>query len=186
MLPAVEEKRLQLSKRTAAQKKSLLGQFLTPEKTATFMAGLFRDGKGVCRLLDAGAGIGSLSAAFLDRWIDGGFHFQRVELNAFELDTDLVGHLSQTLDKYNNRGEAGATGAMGGTVRSPRWRGCGGMGLGGRSRRYTRSGWCSGQGWREYPRGVERLREERHDTFKWKHDRQRNVEASAPSGHRTG
>lgn len=105
MLSAVEKKRLQLSKSTASKKKSLLGQFLTPERTAAFMAGLFRDGEGVCCLLDAGAGIGSLSAAFLDRWRDGGFHFQRVELDAFELDPALVGHLSQTLAEYGHRGD---------------------------------------------------------------------------------
>ncbi len=105
MLSTVEQKRLQLSKSTEAKKKSLLGQFLTPEKTAAFMAGLFPDGKGFCRLLDAGAGIGSLSAAFLDRWRSDGFHFQRVEVDAFELDHALVGYLSQTLDKYNHRGD---------------------------------------------------------------------------------
>lgn len=105
MLSAVEEKRLKLSRSTAAKKKSLLGQFLTPERTAAFMAGLFRDGKGLCRLLDAGAGIGSLSAAFLERWRNDGFHFERVELDAFELDTALVGDLLQTLDKYDHRGD---------------------------------------------------------------------------------
>lgn len=104
MLSAVEQKRLQLSKSTEAKKKSLLGQFLTPEKTAAFMADLFPDGKGYCRLLDAGAGIGSLSAAFLDRWRGGGFHFQHVEVDAFELDHALIRHLSQTLDEYNHRG----------------------------------------------------------------------------------
>ena len=104
MLSAVEEKRLQLSKTTAAEKKSLLGQFLTPEKTAAFMASLFRDGKGICRLLDAGAGIGSLSAAFLNRWINGEFHFQHVELDAFEIDPVLVRHLSKILDEYSHRG----------------------------------------------------------------------------------
>lgn len=66
------------------------------------MAGLFPDGTGTCRLLDAGAGIGSLSAAFLDRWIDGKFHFQRVELNAFEIDHALIGPLSETLERYGH------------------------------------------------------------------------------------
>ncbi len=103
MLSVVERKRLHLSKSTEAKKKAQLGQFFTPERTAKFLAGLFPDGEGVCRLLDAGAGIGSLSAAFLDRWVDGGFHFQRVELDAVELDSALIGHLAQTLDKYNQR-----------------------------------------------------------------------------------
>lgn len=68
------------------------------------MAGLFPDGNESCRLLDAGAGVGSLSAAFLDRWRNGGFHFQRVEVDAFELDRGLIAHLSKTLDKYTQGG----------------------------------------------------------------------------------
>lgn len=103
MLLAVEQKRLQLSKATEAKKKSLFGQFLTPQSTAKFMAGLFPDGTGHCRLLDPGAGIGSLSAAFLDRWRLGEFHFQHVEVDAFELDHALISHLSHTLEEYNHR-----------------------------------------------------------------------------------
>ncbi len=105
MLSTVEHRRLHLSKSTGAEKKALFGQFLTPERTAAFMVGLFPDGQGDCRLLDAGAGIGSLSAAFLDRWRNGGFHFQRVEVDAFELDHDLIEYLSKTLNKYNGKGD---------------------------------------------------------------------------------
>ncbi len=65
------------------------------------MVGLFPDAGGCCRLLDAGAGIGSLSAAFLERWRSGGFRFRRVELDAFEIDRQLHPHLSQTLERYN-------------------------------------------------------------------------------------
>lgn len=81
----------------------MLGQFLTPEKTAVFMAGLFPDGQGECRLLDPGAGIGSLSASFLDRWYAGEFHFSRVLVDTFEIDSTLIEHLTQTLDQYSNR-----------------------------------------------------------------------------------
>jgi adenine-specific DNA-methyltransferase len=111
VLSAVEQKRLQFSKNTEAKRKSQLGQFLTPERTAAFMAGLFPEGKGCCRLLDAGAGIGSLSAAFLDRWRKGGFHFQRVEVDAFEIDRALIRPLSQTLEKYNHSGDFPARGS---------------------------------------------------------------------------
>jgi tRNA1(Val) A37 N6-methylase TrmN6 len=98
----IEQTRLQLSKSTDAIKKSQLGQFFTPTKTAMFMAGLFPDANGNCRLLDAGAGIGSLSAAFLDRWQSGGFHFQHVELDAFEIDKSLHTPLRKILEKYRN------------------------------------------------------------------------------------
>ncbi|MEO1144907.1 MAG: SAM-dependent methyltransferase, partial [Cyanobacteria bacterium J06638_22] len=103
MLSTVEQRRLGLSKSTEAEKKAHFGQFLTPKRIAAFMAGLFLDRKGSCRLLDAGAGIGSLSAAFLDRWRNGDLQFKRVEVHAFELDHELIGHLSETLNKYNFR-----------------------------------------------------------------------------------
>src|SRR5687767_7679634 len=65
------------------------------------MAGLFIQRTGDnCRLLDAGAGIGSLSAAFLERWASGGFDFQRVEVDAFEIDDSLHPRLVKTLEKY--------------------------------------------------------------------------------------
>ncbi len=100
MLSEVEQARLQLSKGTDAKKKSQFGQFLTPGGTATFMAGLFPPAEGTCRLLDAGAGIGSLAAAFLERWSSGGFGFHRVEVDAFEIDGSLHSQLSNTLCKY--------------------------------------------------------------------------------------
>lgn len=102
MLSTIEQTRLRLSKNTEAKKKSQFGQFLTSARTAAFMASLFPDSKGICRLLDAGAGIGSLSAAFLDRWDAADFDFQRVELDAFEIDDSLHSYLNQTLGKYRH------------------------------------------------------------------------------------
>lgn len=63
------------------------------------MVSLFPDGDGLCRLLDAGAGIGSLSAAFLERWESGDFRFSKVELHAFECDTQLIPHLTETINR---------------------------------------------------------------------------------------
>ena len=64
------------------------------------MASLVPDAKGDCRLLDAGAGIGSLSTAFLERWRLGGFQFLNVLLVAFEIDKSLLAYLAQSFDKY--------------------------------------------------------------------------------------
>lgn len=105
VLSDVEHKRLVISRATEARKKSLFGQFFTPARTAAFMASLFPGSAGCCRLLDAGAGIGSLTAAFLERWRTGGFGFQRVELDAFEVDDTLHAHLAQTLDRYDHHGD---------------------------------------------------------------------------------
>jgi adenine-specific DNA-methyltransferase len=100
LLSVVEQARLQISKSTDAKKKSQFGQFLTPATTAAFMAGLFPSAEGDCRLLDAGAGIGSLCAAFLERWRSGGLPFRRVELDAFEIDDSLHAQLTETLSRY--------------------------------------------------------------------------------------
>jgi hypothetical protein len=53
---------------TPRQRKSQLGQFMTPLGVAEFMASLFElPPKGRIRLLDAGAGQGALTAAFIGR-----------------------------------------------------------------------------------------------------------------------
>lgn len=100
-----QKRPISMVRSTEAQKKSLLGQFFTPARIAAFMAGLFPNATGYCRLLDAGAGIGALSAAFLARWRRGGLHFHRVELEAFEIDPTLHAHLAQTLGTYQHRGD---------------------------------------------------------------------------------
>lgn len=101
VLAEIEQLRLTVSKASDPKRKSRLGQFFTPAKTAQFMAGLFTQRTmGISRLLDAGAGIGSLSAAFLERWASGGFDFQCVEVDAFEIDERLHPHLTQTLESY--------------------------------------------------------------------------------------
>ena len=67
------------------------------------MAGLFDPPSGnACRLLDAGAGIGSLSAAFLDR-LACGVTPPRIKVDLFEIDEHLRPYLVQMLDGYKQR-----------------------------------------------------------------------------------
>lgn len=103
MLSVVEQTRLRVSRNTEAKRKSQLGQFLTPARTAQFMAGLFvvKDNLD-CRLLDAGAGIGSLSSAFLERCVDGDLNFKKIEVTAFELDSLIHKELNNALSSYKN------------------------------------------------------------------------------------
>lgn len=104
MLSAVEQTRLRVSKSTEAKRKSHLGQFFTPASTAQFMASLFPPAAGgICRLLDPGAGIGSLSSAFLEKCISGALVFDKVEITAFEFDELLHGELENTLASYVER-----------------------------------------------------------------------------------
>ena len=104
MLAAVEQTRLRLSKNTDAKRKSQLGQFLTPARTAQFMAGLFTSkDSSDCRLLDAGAGVGSLSSAFLERCVADELSFRKLEVTAFELDDLIHEELNNSLGSYKNR-----------------------------------------------------------------------------------
>jgi adenine-specific DNA-methyltransferase len=97
--------RLKIALKTAAKRKSELGQFMTPLPVARFMASLFpastlRD----CRLLDAGAGFGALSSAFLDRCNSAdGLDFERIDVEAYEIDAPLRNHLEAVLADYKKR-----------------------------------------------------------------------------------
>jgi adenine-specific DNA-methyltransferase len=104
LLAAVERTRLRVSKSTDAKRKSQLGQFLTPARTAQFMASLFASKDNLdCRLLDAGAGVGSLSSAFLERCVAGELSFRKVDVTAFELDDLIHEELNNSLSGYKNR-----------------------------------------------------------------------------------
>jgi adenine-specific DNA-methyltransferase len=85
----------------AQRRKSELGQFMTPSRIAEFMASLFPEPTAAaCRLLDAGAGVGSLSCAFLDRWVGGELVFDSVDVFAYEIDDALRVHLADHLCAY--------------------------------------------------------------------------------------
>jgi adenine-specific DNA-methyltransferase len=64
------------------------------------MASLFPAANGSCHLLDAGAGIGSLSCAFLERCVVSELRFQEIRVSAFELDENLHAPLHSLLHGY--------------------------------------------------------------------------------------
>jgi tRNA1(Val) A37 N6-methylase TrmN6 len=101
LLEQVESVRLDVGRQIPQERKSRLGQFMTPATVARFMAAQFAPSTlQTCRLLDAGAGVGSLSSAFLGRWAAGGFDFRQAEVSAYEVDDGLRKHLVQTLDSF--------------------------------------------------------------------------------------
>jgi adenine-specific DNA-methyltransferase len=88
----------------AQEHKAEFGQFMTPLSVARFMASLFPASTlQTCKLLDAGAGVGALSCAFLDRWAVGGFGFTNVNACSYEIDPVLRTHLAQTMAAYGER-----------------------------------------------------------------------------------
>jgi len=100
-LERAESKRREIGPRISQKVKTEFGQFMTPSSVARFMASLFPPSTGgICRLLDAGAGVGALSCAFLDRWVTGGFDFEFVDIFAYEIDETLRHYLTQHLSGY--------------------------------------------------------------------------------------
>ena len=89
---ALDQVRLEANRHLNPERKAELGQFMTPESVAKFMAGLFSQRMGAIRLLDAGAGVGSLTAAFLNR-----LGADDVCAAVYEIDGKLSGYLRETL-----------------------------------------------------------------------------------------
>ncbi len=104
LLEQAETVRKEVGQQISQKRKSELGQFMTPSTVARFMASLFSPSTlQTARLLDAGAGIGSLSGGALDSFAARGFPFQHVQVVAYEIDAKLRELLSQTLAKYQGR-----------------------------------------------------------------------------------
>jgi len=75
-----------------------LGQFLTPPHVADLMATMFRRRSRTVRLLDAGAGMGILSAAFVRRQLLRKTPPKRIEITAYELDKAFISGLEKTCE----------------------------------------------------------------------------------------
>lgn len=78
--------------------RSDLGQFLTPAPVARLMASMFLELPSEVRLLDAGAGVGGLTAAFVAEACSRRRPPTEVSAAAFEVDDVLIPHLRSTLD----------------------------------------------------------------------------------------
>jgi len=95
--PDIDIRRQFVSAQITSERKSELGQFMTASGIAAFMANMFDDleDKDI-RLLDAGAGIGSLTVAFIElaaRHLPNSLHSV-----SWEIDPFMQGHLAETLE----------------------------------------------------------------------------------------
>jgi adenine-specific DNA-methyltransferase len=80
-----------------------LGQFLTPPPVADFMASLFGPLPRTVRLLDAGAGAGSLTAAFVSRCCEKHSSVRAIEATLYELDGEILDALAATMRECEHR-----------------------------------------------------------------------------------
>jgi len=98
LLTAVETTRHQVSHRLDSRRRVLMGQFLTPISLATFMARMIECPQPIVRILDPGAGIGSLSAALVVEMCQRPLSPEVIRLTAYEIDPILISYLRTTLD----------------------------------------------------------------------------------------
>lgn len=98
LLEYVELLRIDASRQLARDRQSEFGQYMTPAATARLMASMFEPRVNAIRLLDAGAGVGSLTAAFVNettRWKQAP---TEVSLTAYEIDRFITDYLRLTLE----------------------------------------------------------------------------------------
>ena len=88
---------------TPRSRQGELGQFLTASPLAEFMASMFGSISGSVRLLDAGAGAGSLTAAFVSRLCAGNEGIRAVEATLYELDPEIIDALAATMLECQQR-----------------------------------------------------------------------------------
>jgi adenine-specific DNA-methyltransferase len=75
-----------------------MGQFLTPPHVADLMAAKFNIRSSDIRLLDAGAGLGILSGAFVRRQLQKKMPPKRIDVTAYELDPALIEGIEETYE----------------------------------------------------------------------------------------
>ena len=80
-----------------------LGQFLTASPVADFMASMFGPFTRAVRLLDAGAGAGALTAAFVSRCCEKRDGLRAIEATLYELDGEILDSLDETMRECEQR-----------------------------------------------------------------------------------
>lgn len=99
LLPWIDGSCKEASIRLDDQRRAQMGQFLTPSSVATFMADMLQCANPIVRVLDPGAGVGSLSAAFVVAMCRRPHPPTTIKLTAYEIDPLLVSYLHETLDR---------------------------------------------------------------------------------------
>ena len=80
-----------------------LGQFLTASPVADFMASMFGPFPRTVRLLDAGAGAGALTSAFVSRCCQKRDGVRAIEATLYELDDEILEALAATMRECESR-----------------------------------------------------------------------------------
>ena len=96
--------RLAASPKLDPKRRAGLGQYMTPAPIGRFMASLFDNLSGDLRVLDPGAGVGSLSAAIFERCCHESNDVHSVFLSCYEIEPALIDYLEETLQAAEIQG----------------------------------------------------------------------------------
>ncbi|MCP4218240.1 MAG: N-6 DNA methylase [bacterium] len=97
LLKQVDSNRLVANSQLSVDSKSALGQYMTPAPVAEFMASLFQPVPlETIRLLDPGAGVGSLTSALIERLVDT-HRAKDIYADAYEIDSLMASFLNETI-----------------------------------------------------------------------------------------
>lgn len=99
LVDAIDFLRVDVNRKLDDERRSELGQFMTPPATARLMASMFESKSDLINLLDAGAGVGSLTAAFVDEACSRDHKPQGIHVTAYEIDPTLIDYLGTALDQ---------------------------------------------------------------------------------------
>ncbi len=89
--------RIDACRKLDSERRSQMGQYFTPPSIALFMASLFEHSPKEIHLLDAGAGVGTLTAAFVEEISQRDDRPHKISIKAYELEPLLVEYLHSTL-----------------------------------------------------------------------------------------
>ncbi|MEN8253973.1 MAG: BsuBI/PstI family type II restriction endonuclease [Verrucomicrobiota bacterium] len=99
LMGLLDYRRLDVSRQISSKRQSQLGQFFTPSNIAEFMVEMVESvSVEHIRILDPGAGIGSLTAAFIMRLVGLPVPPKSIEVAAFEIDPFVRSYLEVTLN----------------------------------------------------------------------------------------
>lgn len=98
LVDRVDLLRLDASRRLHPERQAEMGQFMTATPIARFMAAMFEGRGRSLRLLDAGAGVGSLTAAWVAEMCTREHPPQEISVVTYEIDPALIEYLRTTLD----------------------------------------------------------------------------------------
>ncbi|HEX4055587.1 MAG TPA: Eco57I restriction-modification methylase domain-containing protein [Tepidisphaeraceae bacterium] len=96
LIDEVDQLRVSAFQRAELDHRSLLGQYSTPPPIATLMASFFKSDRTDVRLLDPGAGVGSLTSAYIARLCNQQKKPKSLQVTAYEIDPKLKGYLGRS------------------------------------------------------------------------------------------